>query len=1285
MWLVRARDGVIVDVNAAAVGFYGGDRSALLASKVWEIDRQGEGAFFETVSRVTREGGREWLGPLALGSGAIRQVAVSWTAVEDLGETFLHAILHDVTEHGMQAAEVARSKALLNATLESSADGLLVVDREGIASAFNRRFVEMWGIPETLLANPEDARLLEFVLNQLSDPDAFLKKVRDLYALPEAESFDTLVFQDGRVFERYSRPERLDGHVVGRVWSFRDVTARARSETALRESEARYRTLTEQLRVNVWQKDRDGRYVSCNRRYAEALGFTPETIIGHRDEDFYPADLAAKYRADDLQVIVSGRPLEAEERWTDGVQERWLHTTKVPLVDAQGQGIGSIGIGRDITERKKAEEALRASEERWRTIVQNEPECVKVLDLEGRLLEMNPAGLAMIQATFEQVAGRPVGEMVAEEDRPAFDEMVAAVFRGETRHLVFDMIGLERRRLTLETTSVPLRETTGTLVVRALLGVTRDVTERKRAEEALRESEEKYRGLFNNAGVAMFRTRLDGSEFLDMNEKFLEIFDFQREELQGMPSVLRWADPRERDAMVRELLAAGHVAEMECRMVNRKGKVRTCLTSLRLYRDAGILEGSITDVTEKKRAEEALRDSERALREAQALGRMGSYVYDFPSDAWSSSEVLDGIFGIDATYVRNFEGWLELVDVAQREEMAAYFQRLVAEHARFDRDYRIVRRSDGEERWVHGLGVLEYAADGSPRRLYGTIQDITERKRDEERLKRAAAVFSSSREGFVITNDKGEVEEINEAFAAITGYDRTDMIGRNMRFLQSGRHDHAFYQEMWQELVRTGQWQGEIWNRRKDGTIFPEWLSISVVRGERSRVAGYVGVFSDISTLKATEEKLEHLARHDPLTDLPNRLLLASYLGQAVSRSRRSGRSGAVLFLDLDRFKNVNDSLGHAAGDEILQSTARLLRERLRDGDLIARLGGDEFIVLLEDIDGPQAAAAVAIDLIDRFRHPFLLGNGREVYVGLSIGISVFPADGDRTEVLIQNADAALYEAKERGRSTFRFYSEALTVAANERLALESELRRGLALDQFLLHYQPVVRLADGRIEGVEALLRWQSPERGLVMPSSFIGVAEETGLIVPLGEEVLRRSCRQMRSWLDAGLPFGTMAVNVSPRQLLQQDLELRVEAILAETGLEAGYLELEITESAIMEQGAEAEARLAAIKSLGVRLAIDDFGTGYSSLSHLRRFPIDTFKIDRSFIGNVPDDRTQREIVLTIISLARQLGLHVVAEGVETERQVAFLRENACDSAQGHFFNPAVPADRIAAIVRS
>jgi diguanylate cyclase (GGDEF)-like protein/PAS domain S-box-containing protein len=1035
MWLVRARDGVIVDANAAAARFYGGDRSALLTSKVWEIDRQGESAFFETVSHATREGGREWLGPLALRSGEIRQVAVSWTPVEDGGETFLHAILHDATANAGSDAALRESEARYRTLTERLNIGVFQSTIDGKFSLANPAVVRMAGYAsrDELLQVPAQALYAD-----AADRTQIVDRLRTSGSITDMEirsrkregteywiSLSAVLQEDGLG----GQPSIL-GSVV-------DVTDRKQAEMALRESEDRYRTLTEQLPDYVWQKDREGRYVSCNRHYANDLSRTPETIIGHRDEDFYPPDLAAKYRADDLQVLSSGLPLEVEERWTDGVQERWLHTTKVPLADGQGRAVGTIGIGRDITQRKEAEEALRASEERWRTIVQNEPECVKLLDREGRLLEMNPAGLSMIQATFEQVAGMPMAGLVAEEDRPAFDEMVAAVFRGETRHLIYDMIGLEGRRLTLETTSVPLWETTGAPpAVGSLLGVTRDVTERKR---------------------------------------------------------------------------------------------------------------------------------------------------------------------------------------------------------------------------------------------------------DEERLKRAAAVFSSSREGFVITNDKGEVEEINEAFTAITGYERPEAIGQNMRFLRSGRHDHAFYQEMWQELVRTGQWQGEIWNRRKDGTIFPEWLSISVVRGERSRVAGYVGVFNDISTLKATEERLEHLARHDPLTDLPNRLLLMSYLSQAVSRSRRSGRSGAVLFLDLDRFKNVNDSLGHAVGDEILQSTARLLRKRLREGDLVARLGGDEFIVLLEDIDGPQAAAAVAIDLIDGFRQPFLLGSGREVYVGLSVGISVFPADGDRTEVLIQNADAALYAAKERGRSTFRFYSEALTVAANERLALESELRRGLALDQFLLHYQPVIRLADGRIEGVEALLRWQSPERGLVMPSSFIGVTEDTGLIVPLGEEVLRRACRQMRSWLDAGLPFGTMAVNVSPRQLLQQDLELRVEAILAETGLEAGYLELEITESAIMEQGAEAEARLAALKSIGVRLAIDDFGTGYSSLSHLRRFPIDTFKIDRSFIGNMPDDRTQREIVLTIISLARQLGLHVVAEGVETERQVAFLREIACDSAQGHFFSPPVPADRIAEIVRN
>ncbi len=1150
MWLVRAADGLIVGANAAAVRFHGGDRSSLTASKVWEIDGQGERAFQETLSRATREGGTECVGPLSLGSGEIRQVAVSWTLVGDGGETFLLAILHDVTEHRRQAAESETRYRTLTERLNVGV----------FQSTLDGKF---------LLVNPAVVRMAGY-----ESLEAFLKVPAEaLYADEEARSriIDRLR-KFGSVTDMEVRSRKRDGEEYwislsatlqdtgpgGRpsiLGSVVDVTDRKRAETALRESEDRYRTLTEQLPDYVWQKDRMGRYVSCNRRYANVLGLTPETIKGRRDEDLYPPYLATKYGAGDEQVMSSGRPLETEERWTDRGEERWLHTTKVPLADGQGRSTGTIGIGRDVTERREAEEALRASEERWRTIVQNEPECVKLIDREGHLLEMNPAGLSMIQATLEQVAGKLAVGLVAEEDRPAFDEMIAAVFRGETRHLVFDMIGLQGRRLTLETTSVPLWDTTGTpAVIRALLGVTRDITERNRAEEALRESEEKYRSLFNNAEVGMFRTRLDGSEILDMNEKYLEIFGFRREELQGAPSAIRWADRRERDEMVERLLAEGHVPEMECRMVNKKGEVRTCLTALRLYRDTGILEGSITD--------------------------------------------------------------------------------------------------------------------------------ITERKRDEERLKRAATVFASSREGFVITNDKGEIEEINEAFTAITGYGRSDAVGRNMRILQSGRHDSAFYQEMWTEILGSGQWQGEIWNRRKDGTVFPEWLSISVIHGERSRVAGYVGVFSDISALKATEERLEHLARHDALTDLPNRLLLESYLGLAVSRGRRSGRTGAVLFLDLDRFKNVNDSLGHAAGDEILRSTARLLRERLRGGDLIARLGGDEFVVLLEDVDGPEGAAAVASHLIDQFRQPFVLGGGREVYVGLSIGISMFPADGDRTEVLIQNADAALYAAKEKGRSTFCFYSEALTVAANERLALEADLRRGVALDQFLLHYQPIVRLTDGRIEGVEALLRWQCPGRGLVMPSSFIPVTEETGLIVSLGDEVLRWSCRQMKSWLEAGLPVGRMSVNVSPVQL-QNDLELRVGAILAETGLDARHLELEITESAIMEQGTKAEARVAALKSLGVRLAIDDFGTGYSSLSHLRRFPIDTFKIDRSFIANVPDDRIQREIVLTIISLARQLGLHVVAEGVETERQADFLREHACGSAQGNFFNAPVPASRIGEIV--
>jgi diguanylate cyclase (GGDEF)-like protein len=443
------------------------------------------------------------------------------------------------------------------------------------------------------------------------------------------------------------------------------------------------------------------------------------------------------------------------------------------------------------------------------------------------------------------------------------------------------------------------------------------------------------------------------------------------------------------------------------------------------------------------------------------------------------------------------------------------------------------------------------------------------------------------------------------------------------------------------------------------------------------------GVLAPHRFLRQKETELKYLAQHDSLTGLPNRLLLVSRLEHAVARTRRIGGQGAFLFLDLDHFKNVNDSLGHGAGDELLQLVAERLQGRLRNTDLLARMGGDEFVVLMEQIARPEAAASVALSLIEALKEVFVLAGGHEVYIGTSVGICIFPNDSEAVDQIIRNADAALYQAKGGGRGVFRFYTEALTVAANARVEMESALRRGLQRGEFMLHYQPLVAMADCRIVGVEALVRWSPPGGEMIAAARFIPVAEETGLIIPLGEWVLRAACAQMKLWLDNGIVLDTMAVNLSPHQFGRPNIHDTIGGILAETGLPACYLELEITEGSLMESGSDVERKLNALKALGVRLAIDDFGTGYSSLAYLKRFPVDKLKVDQSFVRDIPDNRTGMEITAAVVGLGRALNLEVLAEGVETEIQLAHLRQLGCDTAQGYLLARPMPASDIVDLV--
>ncbi|MCC7254021.1 EAL domain-containing protein [Hyphomicrobium sp.] len=542
----------------------------------------------------------------------------------------------------------------------------------------------------------------------------------------------------------------------------------------------------------------------------------------------------------------------------------------------------------------------------------------------------------------------------------------------------------------------------------------------------------------------------------------------------------------------------------------------------------------------------------------------------------------------------------------------------------------------------------------------------------------ASAVFNATQESIVVTERNGTIVAVNPAFSAITGFSAAEIVGKSMRTLQSGRQGRAFYREMWDQVSRSGYWQGEIWNRRKNGEAYPALLTISSVPSGLGQPTYYVGISADLSRIKRSELKLDRLAHHDELTGLPNRRLLKARLDQALARAVREGETGAVVFVDLDRFKLVNDSLGHSAGDELLTLVAKRLRNGLRAGDFLARFGGDEFIVLLEQTSG-ERAASVAAHLINRLGEPFVLSTGDEIFSGASVGISLFPRDGTSSEEVLQHADAALYQAKSAGRSTYRHYSSDLTRHANIRLALDSQLRRALSRNELVLNYQPLVTLADRRVFGVEALIRWNDPSRGVIPPAEFLPVAEETGLIVAIGNWVLDEACTQMQAWQSQGLALSRVAVNISARQFRHPEFAASVARALRRAGLAGEHLELEITEGTLMDHDATTLATLEALKALGVRLAVDDFGTGYSSLAYLKKLPVDTLKIDRSFVTDIGTDPASAAIATAIIGLGRCLGLEVLAEGIQSESQHAALLAGGCALGQGHLFARPVAPDAV------
>ncbi|MBS0348724.1 MAG: EAL domain-containing protein [Proteobacteria bacterium] len=570
--------------------------------------------------------------------------------------------------------------------------------------------------------------------------------------------------------------------------------------------------------------------------------------------------------------------------------------------------------------------------------------------------------------------------------------------------------------------------------------------------------------------------------------------------------------------------------------------------------------------------------------------------------------------------------------------------------------------------------------DGQTTHYVGTLTDITERKRAEVDLRIAAIAFESQ-EGMFIADANRVILKVNRAFTRITGYGEDEAIGQTPRLLRSGHHDSGFYAEMYASLETTGTWQGEVWNRRKSGEIFPEWLTITVVRDGAGRISHYVSALTDITLRKEAEYEIKNLAFYDPLTHLPNRRLLLDRLKHVLSSLGRSQRQGALLFIDLDNFKTLNDTFGHDMGDLLLQHVAQRLSGCVREGDTVARLGGDEFVVLLDDLhpgrpDAATQARIVADKIQKNLDEPYDL-IGHDYHCTPSIGITLIDAADSSCEELMKRADLALYGAKAAGRDTIRFFDPEMQEAVSSRAALEKDLRIGLQQAQFLLHYQPQVD-EHGVVIGAEALVRWQHPGLGMVAPGSFIPLAEETGLILPLGQWVLETACRQLASWAAApGRAHIEIAVNVSVRQFRQPDFVAQVEAVLARTAADPHRLKLELTESLMLNDLEEVVAKMAALRSRGIRFSLDDFGTGYSSLAYLRRLPLDQLKIDKAFVHDVQANANDAVIARSIVALARNLGLNVIAEGVETHEQHQFLIRQGCPAYQGYLFSRPLPID--------
>jgi diguanylate cyclase (GGDEF)-like protein/PAS domain S-box-containing protein len=1219
------------------------------------------------------------------------------------------------------AGDFETTAAILQAQQEATLDGILVVDRNRRVLSYNRRFLEIWAIPETVAALGDDQSLLRTAASMVADRESFLRTIDELYENPEeVRTDDAIPLKDGRTLSRASVPLTIDGRPAGRVWYFRDVTEGRRAEKL------------QSVLFRISQASREPGdlqtfYASIHKLVGELMDVTNFFIAEYdagRDLVTFPyfvdqfdrrPEAGPLKRSLTAYVLRNGKPfLITPEEFERLVAAGEAELIGKPSVDWLGVPLrsgartwGVIGAqtyekGKRYTERdrdilvfvaehvaaaieqKRNDEAVRESERRYRQMFENTRAVQIVLDPDtGSIVDANMAACDFYGYTLEELRRIKIWDINTLGEKTVREEMRKA--KEQDRNFFL----FRHRRANGEIRDVEIHS--GPIEVggrRLLYSIIHDITERKRAERNLQQSEEKFRNIFDHASVGIVQSTRDG-HLITANPTMARMLGYETVDELLQVDMARdvWFDTSEREYLFRKFEPRGYASDVEVRWKRRDGTpiwVQLSAHAIRSPSGATYFEGFIYDITNRKHAEQSLAAA-NAQRKAvlDAATRVSIIATDCDGLITVFNSGAENLLGYSAA---EMIGQRSLLDLHLPEEVerrrAALGAAVQRQAGPFESlTHRAAHEEVEESEWTYVLAsgerrtfqVTVTALRGEEGEITGFLHvgsDVTERKQAEEMLRKQSAAMTASMDGMGIIDRSLNFTHANDALAKLYAYPRAQsMLGRSIDELFDAPERQRFLDSILPAVHARGRWRGEASGRRRDGFSFPLEMSLTALED-----GGMVCVVRDITERTYAEEQIKHLAYHDALTGLPNRLLFKDRLTVALSHAQRDGARLAVLFLDLDRFKVINDSLGHNVGDQLLQAVATRIASCVRESDTVARLGGDEFTLLLP-IGHSEDAAVVAQKILEAIRYPFHI-EGREFFTTTSIGISIYPEDGTDAATLIKNADTAMYQAKEQGRDNYQLFNAFVNAKALQRIALEHGLRRALVNDELEVHYQPIFDFRSGRISGMEALLRWNHPEMGRIAPNTFIPIAEATGMMVPIGLWCLRTACLQAKSWQDSGFKNLSLAVNLSVTQLQQADLVERIRDILVETGMPSHLLELEITESSAMASPDLIARTLHELKGIGVRISLDDFGTGHSALSYLKSFPIDTLKIDRSFVRDINEDPDTAAIVTAIIAMAHSLRLKVIAEGVELTEQAAFLKRYSCDQMQGYLITPPVPA---------